>query len=192
MFAIRLCHLCPALQIAYCANSGGDSLPDPVQSLARATSAAGSTTTSTLFTTAPLSVCNVSSLCRCRQGWPWASTIALGLSDRTCRNPRIRGLQRHEPARTGRARRESGMCRPGLYPSARQCGSASLRCSRITPAHACRTGHVSRGPVLGVRCRGRALCSPSWPGGGEYRHRPRQQAVRRTACFAQILSAICP
>jgi len=35
-------------------------------------------------------------------------------------------------------------------------------------------------------------CSPSWPGGGEYRHRPRQQAVRRTACFAQILSAICP
>ena len=35
-------------------------------------------------------------------------------------------------------------------------------------------------------------CSPSWPGGGEYRHRPRQQAVRRTACCAQILSAICP
>jgi hypothetical protein len=26
----------------------------------------------------------------------------------------------------------------------------------------------------------------------EYRHRPRQQAVRRTACFAQIPSAICP
>ncbi len=24
-------------------------------------------------------------------------------------------------------------------------------------------------------------CSPSWPGGGGYRHRPRQQAVRRTA-----------
>src|ERR1700728_4498040 len=26
---------------------------------------------------------------------------------------------------------------------------------------------------------------------GECRHRPRRQAVRRTACFAQILSAIC-
>jgi hypothetical protein len=32
----------------------------------------------------------------------------------------------------------------------------------------------------------------SQPGGGGYRHRPRQQAVRRTACSAQILSARCP
>jgi hypothetical protein len=40
--------------------------------------------------------------------------------------------------------------------------------------------------------RPRLWCSPCWRVAAKYRHRPRQQAVRRTACFAQILSAICP
>jgi hypothetical protein len=80
---------------------------------------------------------------------------------------------------------------------------------RCTPRQAWRTGWRGgqrMGRFAAIRVDGRwpgwhargcrggrgPWCSPSRPGGGEYRHRPRQQAVRRTACFAQILSAICP
>ena len=91
-----------------------------------------------------------------------------------------------------------GVPAPGRAARARARGGHAGRGARVRPGGRARgrPGHGVHRAALGARVRmplrPGPWCSPSWPGGGEYRHRPRRQAVRRTACFAQILSAICP
>src|ERR1019366_251254 len=91
-----------------------------------------------------------------------------------------------------------GVPAPGRAARARARGGHAGRGTRVRPGGRARgrPGHGVHRAALGARVRmplrPGPWCSPSWPGGGEYRHRPRRQAVRRTACFAQILSAICP